>query len=133
MHGHHGRHEGPPLLAHSAPHLGRRDRLDRHGRQSLKAKHLAKSPLIAVSYWDPQHDTVIAQCRTEWCDDDATKRQIWKLLKSTPPPVGYDPGLFFKRGPDAPDYGVLKLTPLRVELWAGQDMLQGRPPTVWKG
>ena len=29
-------------------------------------------------------------------------------------------------------YGVLKLTPTRVELWAGQDMMLGRPPTVWK-
>ena len=102
------------------------------GRQTLKAKHLAKNPMIAVSYWDPQHDTVIAQCRAEWCDDAATRRRIWELLKSTPPPVGYDPGLFFQNGPDAPDYGVLKLTPLRVELWAGQDMLQGRPPTLWK-
>jgi general stress protein 26 len=75
---------------------------------------------------------VIAQCRTEWCDDAATKRRIWDLLKNTPPPVGYDPGLFFRDGPEAPDYGVLKLTPLRVELWAGQDMMQGRPPTLWR-
>ena len=102
------------------------------GRQTLKAKHLAGNPLVAVSYWDPQHDTVIAQCRTAWRDDAPTKRRIWDLLKTTPPPVGYDPGLFFPGGPDAPDYGVLELTPLRVELWAGQDMMQGRPPTVWR-
>jgi hypothetical protein len=30
-----------------------------------------------------------------------------------------------------PGYGVLRLAP-RIELWAGQDMLNGRPPTVWK-
>jgi hypothetical protein len=46
------------------------------GRQTLKAKHLAKNSMLAVSYWDPAHDTVIAQCRAEWCDDDATKRRI---------------------------------------------------------
>ena len=45
------------------------------GRHSLKAKHLVKNPMMAVSYWDPQHDTVIAQCRAEWYDDDATKRR----------------------------------------------------------
>jgi len=102
------------------------------GRHSLKAKHLARNPMLAVSYWDAQHDTVIAQSHAEWCDDDATRRRIWELLKSTPPPVGYDPGLFFRGGATDPGYGVLRLTPTRVELWTGQDMLQGRPPTVWK-
>jgi general stress protein 26 len=102
------------------------------GRQTLKAKHLAKNPVVALCYWDPSQDTVIAQCRAEWCDDDATRRRIWELLKNTPMPVGYDPALFFKNGPGDPGYGVLKLTPTRIELWAGQDMLQGRPPTVWK-
>ena len=76
------------------------------GRQTLKTKHLAKNPMLAISYWE--------------------------LLKSTPPPVGYDPGLFFPGGASDPAYGVLRLTPTRVELWAGQDMMQGRPPTVWK-
>ena len=102
------------------------------GRQTLKTKHLAKNPMLAVSYWDPAHDTVIAQCRAAWCDDEATKRRIWELLASAPPPVGYDPGLFFRGGVTDPGYGVLRLTPTRVELWAGQDMMQGRPPTVWK-
>jgi general stress protein 26 len=102
------------------------------GRQTLKTKHLARNPMVALSYWDPAHDTVIAQCRAEWCDDDATRRRIWELLAGTPPPVGYDPALFFPGGAADPGYGVLRLTPTRVELWAGQDMLQGRPPTVWK-
>jgi general stress protein 26 len=102
------------------------------GRQTLKTKHLAKNPMVAVSYWDPAHDTVIAQCRATWCDDDATKRRIWDLLASTPPPVGYDPGLFFRGGASDPGYGVLRLEPTRIELWAGQDMMNGRPPTVWR-
>jgi general stress protein 26 len=75
------------------------------GRQTLKTKHLAKNPMLALSYWDPSHDTVIAQCRAEWCDDDATRRRIWELLKGTPPPVGYDPGLFFRGGVSDPGYG----------------------------
>jgi general stress protein 26 len=102
------------------------------GRQTLKAKHLAKNPMVAIAYWDSQHDTVMAQCRAEWCDDAATKRRIWELLARTPPPVGYDPALFFPNGVDASDFGVLKLTPVRIELWTAQDMQQGRPPTVWK-
>ena len=119
--------EGP-----TAPVSDRRTGWIATGRQTLKTKHLAQNPMLAVAYWDAAHDTVIAQCRAEWCDDDATRRRIWELLKSTPPPVGYDPALFFKGGADDPSYGVLRLTPTRIELWAGQDMLQGRPPTVWK-
>ena len=30
------------------------------GRETLKTKHLAKNPMVAASYWDPSHDTVIA-------------------------------------------------------------------------
>ena len=102
------------------------------GRHSLKAKHLARNPMVAVSYWDARQDTLIAQCRAEWCDDEPTRRRIWQLLRDTPPPVGYDPGLFWRTGASDPGYGVLRLAPTRVELWTGQDMLQGRPPTLWR-
>lgn len=102
------------------------------GRQTLKTKHLARNATVAVSYWDPSHDTVIAQCTAAWCDDEATRRRIWDLLASTPPPVGYDPALFFRGGVSDPGYGVLRLDPIRIDLWAGKDMLEGRPPTVWK-
>jgi general stress protein 26 len=102
------------------------------GRETLKTKHLAKNAMVAVSYWDPSHDTVIAQCTATWCDDDGTRRRIWDLLATTPPPVGYDPGLFFRGGVSDPGYGVLRLDPLRIDLWAGKDMLEGRPPTVWR-
>jgi general stress protein 26 len=101
------------------------------GRQTLKAKHLAKNPNCSLSYWTPEHDTVMVQCRAEWADDAATKQRIWNLLKSTPGPVGYDPILFWKAGVTDPTYGVLKLTPRRIELWTGQDMATGKPPTVW--
>lgn len=102
------------------------------GRNTLKAKHLAANPMVSLAYWDPQHDTVTAQCRAEWCDDAATKHRIWDLVASTPPPVGYDPGLFFKEGKDSPDYGVLKLTPTRIDLLAAKDMMAGNAPTVWR-
>jgi stage V sporulation protein R len=50
------------------------------GRQTLKTQHLAKNPVVALSYWDAAQDTVIAQCHAEWCDDDATRRRWDKQL-----------------------------------------------------
>ncbi len=102
------------------------------GRQTLKAKHLAANPWVALSYWTPEHDTIMASCRAEWCDDMLTRQRIWNLLKSTPEPVGYDPALFWRGGVTDPSFGVLKLTPRRIELWTGAEMQSGKPPKVWQ-
>jgi general stress protein 26 len=102
------------------------------GRQSLKAKHLAANPNVAISYFNPKLDTAMIQARAEWCDDAATKQRIWNLFKSTPEPVGYDPQMFWRAGVTDPSFGVLKLTPFRIDLLAGADMMAGKPATVWK-
>ncbi len=102
------------------------------GRNSFKAKHLAHNPYASLSYWDQQHQQVYAECRAEWRDDAAEKRRIWELYKSTPAPLGYDPQLFWKQGVEDPEYGLLKLTPWRIELSAIGDMMQGQPPKVWR-
>ncbi len=102
------------------------------GRNSFKAKHLAHNPYASLSYWDQQHQQVYAECRAEWQDDPAEKRRIWELYKSTPPPLGYDPQQFWKEGVEDPEYGLLKLTPWRIEISAIGDMIQGQPPRVWR-
>jgi general stress protein 26 len=102
------------------------------GRNTLKTKHLAKSPHLALAYWTPAQDTVMMQCRAEWCDDATTKRHVWALFKNTPPPAGYDPGHFWPGGVDDATFGVLKLTPTRIELWTGEELMAGKPPKVWR-
>ena len=102
------------------------------GRQSFKAKHLEKNPNVAVSYWDQKHDNVYAECQAEWADDAATKQRVWDLFKATPEPYGYDPKLFFPAA-DSPAFGVLKLTPRRIELSSLADLPAQRPPRVWRG
>jgi len=97
------------------------------GRQTLKTRHLARNPHVALCYWDAQHDTVAVQARAEWRDDAATKARIWNLLKTTPPPVGYDPQLFWRGGLGDPGFGVLKLTPSLIQLRTGAEMMQGQP------
>ena len=102
------------------------------GRHSHKAKHLAHSPWVSLSYWDAQHQQVYAECRAEWEDDPAEKKRIWELYGSTPPPLGYDLQMFWQGGVEDPEYGLLKLTPWRIEISAIADMVKGEPPRVWR-
>lgn len=101
------------------------------GRHTLKTKHLAKNASVALSYWDPQHDTAVIQARAEWRDDDSTRKRIWKLLKDTPPPVGYDPQLFWRNGMDE-SFGVLELTPFQIQLQTGAEMMQGKSARLYR-
>ena len=102
------------------------------GRRSLKEKHLAGNPHLSLTYWDPQHQQIYADCKAEWVDEAAEKRRIWHLYKNTPPPLGYDPGMIWQAGPDDPSYGLLKLTPWRIEISSIMDMMSGKPPLVWR-
>lgn len=102
------------------------------GRQSHKAKHIEHNPYVSLTYWDPQHEQTIIECRADWADDQATKDRIWNLFKDTPEPVGYDPIAFWQGGPTDETYGVLKLTPWRLEVWGLAAMAQGEPAQVWR-
>jgi general stress protein 26 len=101
------------------------------GRQTLKTRHLTANPAVAVAYWDQSHVSIMAQCRAEWCDDAPTKRHVWDLFKHTPPPLGYDPGLFFPGGVDDAGFGVLKLTPSRIDLWSLAELMERKSPRRW--
>lgn len=101
------------------------------GRNSLKAKHIAGNPHVSLSYWDPDHEQLIVDCTAEWVDDPSEKKRLWDLFGSTPPPLGYDLAAFFQ-SVDNPGYGLLKLTPWRVELWSLSAMSTGAAPQVWK-
>ncbi len=100
-------------------------------RHSLKEKHLAANPHVAISYWDPQHQQVYAEGIAEWEDGQAEKTRIWETVKATPEPYGWDPGMIWS-GPDDPGYGLLKITPRRIELSALSDLPLGKGPRVWK-
>jgi len=101
------------------------------GRSSHKAKHLAHSPYVSVTYWDQAHEQVMAECKAEWIDDAATKQRLWTLLETTPEPVGYNPGLFWTSAADE-GFGALRLTPWRIEIGSLAAMAQGKPPSVWR-
>lgn len=84
-------------------------------RHSLKSKHLAHNAYVSLAYIADIARPVYVDCKAEWADDQEVKQRIWNLFSSAAPPLGYDPTPIF-HGVDNPDFGVLKLTPWRIEL-----------------
>lgn len=84
-------------------------------RSSHKASHLAHNPYVSLAYIGDINKPVYADCVAEWVDDLDEKRRVWDLYKNTPPPLGYDPGVEFG-SPEHEDFGLLKLTPWRIDL-----------------
>ncbi len=100
-------------------------------RESLKTRHLAGNAHVSLTYWDPQHQQVYADCVATWEDGGGEKRRLWALYGATAPPLGYDLGMIWK-SPEDPGLGLLKLTPWRIELSSIHDVMAGKPPLVWR-
>ena len=100
------------------------------GRESYKAKHLAKNPYVSVSYWSPESGLVVADCKATWEESLEEKRRVWALFKNTPMPYGYDPEMLGSKADD-PASGLLVLTPWRVELHSLAEVMTGKAATVW--
>ncbi len=105
------------------------------GRDSLKASHLAANPNVSLCYWDQEQRNVYVEAVAEWEDDAAAKRRIWDMFKANPFPYGYDPAMIPGwSAPEAPGFGILKLTPRRIEL-SGMSLQPGVvvPTLIWRG
>jgi hypothetical protein len=98
------------------------------GPTPLKRAHLAHSPLVSLTYWDPTHDNCTADCTAEWIDDDAGREELWRTLADAPEPVGYDPAIIpaWADGPLTPAFAGLRLTPHRLRVMPGTVMTEGR-------
>ncbi|MCC7449820.1 MAG: pyridoxamine 5'-phosphate oxidase family protein [Anaerolineae bacterium] len=84
-------------------------------RHSPKSKQLAQNPYVSLAYVADVGKPFYADCRSEWVDDLAEKQRVWDLLCMTPPPLGFDPAPLY-HSVDHPDFGLLKLTPWRIEV-----------------
>jgi len=80
--------------------------------------HLASTPLVSLTYWDPTHDTCTADAEASWHNDDATKSWLWDRYKNAPAPVGYDPAIIpaWSPGPSSPAFGALRLDPTALRV-----------------
>ncbi len=82
---------------------------------TLKAKHLLNNPYVSLAYVADIAKPVYADCTAAWVGDPAVKEHVWNLFRDAPPPLGYDPAPIF-HALDHPRFGVLKLTPWRIEV-----------------
>jgi len=101
-------------------------------RHSPKAREVDANPWLSLTYIDSAQEQVHVDCAAEWETGKVEKRRLWEWFKATPPPLGYDPGLFFPKGVDDESFGCLRLVPWRIELWSLADLMSGKPPAVWK-
>lgn len=85
------------------------------GRETLKARHLEKNPYLSLAYIAAVMNPVYVDCRAGWEDDPDERRRVWAFMKSQPEPYGFDPAHDFAT-PDNPAFGLLKLTPWRIDL-----------------
>lgn len=83
-------------------------------RDSHKAKHLAHHPYVSLAYIADIVNPVYVDCSVAWDDNLDTKQRIWNLFLNTPQPLGYDPAPIFG---SIENFGLLRLTPWRVELY----------------
>lgn len=83
--------------------------------RTLKARHLARAPYVSLAYVATPETPAYADCLAQWIDDLDQKRRIWDLIAATPPPLGFDPAPIYV-SPDGPRFGLLKLTPWRIEV-----------------
>jgi pyridoxine/pyridoxamine 5'-phosphate oxidase len=102
------------------------------GRHSHKEKHVAANPHISLGYWDQVHEQIYIDGEASWSDEPAERERIWQMFKNTPPPLGYDPAMIWQGGPLADDFGVLRIEPRRIEMYSIADLMQRRPPKVWR-
>jgi len=97
------------------------------GPTPAKRSHLAHSPYLSLTYFDPSHDTCTADVRAEWHLDEETRQRVWDTYKALPPPVGYDPAIVpvWAEGPRSPAFAVLRLEPWRLRVFPGTMLLGG--------
>jgi general stress protein 26 len=97
--------------------------------RSLKSRHLARRPYVSLAYVSDVAKPAYADCLAEWVDDPAIKQHVWELCLQTPPPMGFDPAPIYSTpeapGEGQPQFGVLKLTPYRIQLvqWPAAPMI----------
>ena len=95
--------------------------------RSPKADDLRRTGALSVTYWAPSQDTCTAECDAVFEDGAGERQAGWDRFANGPEPVGYDPSIIPGwPDPDAPEFGVLRLTPHRLRVMPGTVMTAGQ-------
>ncbi len=98
------------------------------GRNSAKGRHIAKNPKVELFYQaGPEFVHLTVTGRAQFIDDAAEKKRVWEGKV-----FDYDLAQFWPGGHQSPDFGLLLVTPSRIELTSMMDMMQGKPALTWR-
>jgi len=98
------------------------------GRKSAKARQIAKNSKVELFYQigaEMVHLTVTGVAR--FVEDASDKKRIWDSKV-----FDYDLSQFWPAGPSSDDFGLMLITPARVELTSLAEMTTGKKPEVWR-
>jgi hypothetical protein len=84
-------------------------------RDSFKGRHLSAHPWVSLAYISDLAQPLYVDCHAAWADGMEEKHFAWELFQRIPPPAGYDPAPIYGSA-DHPNFGLLQLTPWRVQL-----------------
>lgn len=95
------------------------------GPDSPKMRQIRANPKVSL-FWHLtdalKHLTVTGTAASVTDPDE--KRRLWDAFD-------YDLAQYFPDGPDSPDYGLMHITPTRVECWSLPEMGANVPARVW--
>ena len=98
------------------------------GRGSAKARQIGKNSNVELFYQigaEMVHLTVTG--KATFVADPAEKKRIWNAKI-----FDYDLSQFWPAGPEADDFGLMLITPARIELTSLPEMTTGKKPEVWR-
>lgn len=98
-------------------------------RHSPKARQLERNPRAELFYWTKAGLHLTVTGRAAFVEDAAEKARLWALFKAHP--VGYDPGAIWKSADD-PEFGLLRLDPVRIEYFDVTQVGRGGQKHVWR-
>ena len=101
--------------------------------ETLKSKHLAHNPHVSLAYIRDPYQPVFVDCSAEWISDRQEQQRVWDFYTTAPPPMGFDPEPSYG-SIDHHYFGLLKLTPWRIELFnlSSEDGVTVMTSQVWR-
>jgi hypothetical protein len=84
-------------------------------RTGPKADDIERNPYVSLAYIGDPLKPAYAECRADWIDDPAERRQLWDWIATIPEPLGYDTARM-GGDDDYPGNTIMRLRPWRIRV-----------------